>query len=149
MARHSPDCVFCAILGGQVPGSVVYEDDRVVALMDISPVNPGHLFVIPREHAPYMADVDEETGGHLFRVAMRLAESLRASGLRCEGINLFLADGEAAFQEVPHVHLHVFPRFKGDAFKIDANWDTHPAREDLDAAAAAIREAYDRLYSHS
>ncbi|MFQ6013018.1 MAG: HIT family protein [Thermoplasmata archaeon] len=146
MAESSTDCAFCAIVAGQAPGSFAYEDDRVVALMDIRPVNPGHLMVIPREHAPYLADMDEETGGHLFRVAMRLAQSLRASGLRCEGVNLFLADGEAAFQEVPHLHLHVFPRFKGDAFRIDADWDTHPPRDELAAAAVTVRQAYEGLF---
>jgi diadenosine tetraphosphate (Ap4A) HIT family hydrolase len=104
--------------------------------------------VIPRGHAPLLADVDEETGAHVFRVAHRLARSLRESGLRCEGVNLFLADGEAAFQEVPHLHLHVFPRFKGDTFKIDANWDVEASREDLEKAAAAVREAYESGFPH-
>ncbi|MFQ5919418.1 MAG: HIT family protein [Thermoplasmata archaeon] len=143
MADRDPECVFCGIVAGEIPASVVYEDDRVVAFLDIRPVNPGHLMVIPRGHATLLADVDEETGAHVFRVAHRLARSLRDSGLRCEGVNLFLADGEAAFQEVPHLHLHVFPRFKGDAFKIDADWDTHPSREELEAVAAVVREAYE------
>lgn len=143
MAQRDPECVFCAIVAREASSSLVYEDDRVVAFLDINPVNPGHLVVVPRAHAPYLADIDEETGAHVFRVAQRLAQSLRDSGLQCEGINLFLADGEAAFQEVPHLHLHVFPRFKGDTFKIDADWDTHPAREKLDAAAAAIRASYE------
>ncbi|MDX1534513.1 MAG: HIT family protein [Thermoplasmata archaeon] len=142
MSDRDPDCVFCSIVAGDLPGSFVYEDDRVVAFLDIRPVNPGHLMVIPRNHAPLLADVDEETGAHVFRVAHRLAQALRESGLRAEGVNLFLADGEAAFQEVPHLHLHVFPRFKGDTFKIDADWDTQAAREDLETAATAIRTAY-------
>ncbi len=146
MAHREPECIFCEVVAGTISGSFVYEDERVVAFLDINPVNPGHLMVIPRAHAPLLADVDEETGAHLFRVAHRLAQSLRDSGLRCEGINLFLADGEAAFQEVPHLHLHVFPRFKGDAFKIDADWDAHPPREELDAAATAIRDAYESRF---
>lgn len=146
MAGSDPECIFCEVVAGSAPGSLVYEDDRVVAFMDINPVNPGHLMVVPRAHVPYLADVDEETGAHVFRVARRLAQSVRDSDLRCEGINLFLADGEAAFQEVPHLHLHVFPRFKGDTFRIDADWDTHPPREELDAAADAIRRAYRNRY---
>ncbi|MFQ5552596.1 MAG: HIT family protein [Thermoplasmata archaeon] len=146
MAEGNPDCVFCAILAGEVPSSIAYEDDRVVAFMDVNPINPGHLMVIPREHAPLLADIDEETGAHVFRVAQRLARSIRDSGLRCEGINLFLADGEAAFQEIPHLHLHVFPRFRGDTFRIDAEWDTHPPREDLNAAATAIQQTYKSIY---
>lgn len=142
-------CIFCAIVEGQAPASFAYRDDRVAAFMTINPVNPGHLMVIPREHHPHLADLDEETGAHLFRVAMRMARAIRASGLRSEGINLYLADGEAASQEVPHLHLHVFPRFPGDAFKLEADWDVRPPRETLDEAAHAVREAYENLYGRS
>jgi histidine triad (HIT) family protein len=135
-------CVFCEIVAGRAPASVVYEDDRCLAIMTIGPVNPGHLLVLPRAHAPYLADLDEETGGHLFVVAMRMAAAIRASGLRCEGINLFLADGEAAFQEVFHLHLHVFPRFTGDGFELTGDWSVSPSREELDANAALIRQSY-------
>ncbi len=149
MSDRDPECVFCGIVAGGIEGSFVYEDADVVAFLDINPVNPGHLMVIPRAHMRLLEDMDEETGAHVFRVAQRLAQSLRESGLRCEGINLFLADGEAAFQEVPHLHLHVFPRFQGDTFKIDADWDAHPSRDELDAAAAAIRDAYQGQFGPS
>ncbi len=139
----SSDCVFCAIVAGASPASVVYEDAGVLAFIDIRPVTPGHLLVIPKRHAPYLADLDEATGARLFVVAMRLAAALRASGLRCEGINLFLADGEAAFQEVFHAHLHVFPRFAGDTFRIDADWSVAPERSELDDIAAQVRAALD------
>lgn len=135
-------CVFCEIVAGRAPASVVHEDDCCLAIMTIGPVNPGHLLVLPKAHAPYLADLEEATGGHLFAVAMRMAAAIRASGLRCEGINLFLADGEAAFQEVFHLHLHVFPRFAGDPFGLTADWSVHPTRAELDANAALIRRAY-------
>ncbi len=138
-------CIFCDIMAGKAPASFVYEDDTVIAIMDINPVNPGHVMVIPREHIPYMADMDEETGTHLFRITMRVEQAIRKSGVRCEGINLFLADGEAAFQEVFHLHMHVFPRFKGDPFKIDADWSVKSPREELDEIAGRIRSAYDSL----
>ncbi|MEE8198543.1 MAG: HIT family protein [Thermoplasmata archaeon] len=149
MSDRDPECVFCGIVAGGIEGSFVYEDDHVVAFLDINPVNPGHLMVIPRAHTRLLGDMDEETGTQVFRVAQRLAQSLRESGLRCEGINLFLADGEAAFQEVPHLHLHVFPRFKGDAFRIDADGGAPPSRDELDAAAAAIRDAYQGQFGPS
>ena len=94
--------------------------------------------MIPKRHAPFLADLDEATGARMFTVAMRLAQALRASGLRCEGINLFLADGEAAFQEVFHTHLHVFPRFVGDTFRVDADWSITPSRTELDEIAAQV-----------
>lgn len=135
------DCIFCAIVAGTAPTSVVYEDDVSLGFMDIQPVNPGHLLVIPKRHAAGLAELDEQTGGHLFRVAMRMAAALRRSGLPCEGINFFLADGEVAFQDVFHVHLHVIPRSAGDAFKIDADWSAQPPRAELDDLAARIRNA--------
>ena len=136
------DCVFCAIVAGEAPASVVYEDGEVLAFLDILPIAPGHLLVIPKAHAPYLADLDEATGARMMAAAMRLAAALRASGLRCDGINLFLADGEAAGQEVFHAHLHVFPRFAGDGFTI-TDEAVSPPRADLDAIAATIRAAHD------
>jgi histidine triad (HIT) family protein len=133
------DCVFCDILAGDLPSSMVYEDAVAVAFMDIQPVNTGHVLVVPREHSAYLSEMDEETGAHLFRVAMRVQEAIRRSGVRCEGINLFLADGEAAFQEIFHVHLHVFPRYKGDGFRLEEDQILHPSREELDELAARIR----------
>ena len=133
------NCIFCAIVAGSAPASVVYEDAKLLAFMDIRPVTPGHLLIIPKRHAAYLADLDDSTGARMFTVAMQLAQALRASGLRCEGINLFLADGEAAFQEVFHTHLHVFPRFAGDTFRIDADWSITPSRAELDDVAAQVR----------
>jgi len=133
------NCIFCAIVSGDAPASLVYGDDIVLAFMDIAPVNAGHLLVVPRRHSAGLADLDEDTGARLFNVATRLSRALRRSGVRCEGVNLFLADGEAAFQEVFHAHLHVLPRFAGDAFRIVDDATTHPNRGDLDAIAAQIR----------
>ncbi len=140
------ECVFCDIVAGQAPASVVHEDDIAMAFMTIGPVTPGHLLVIPRQHIAYMADMDAQTGMHLFEITMQMSEAIRNSGVRCEGINLFLADGEAAFQEIFHLHMHVFPRFKGDSFKIDADWSVQPPREELDQVAAQIRQAHQSLY---
>jgi histidine triad (HIT) family protein len=135
------DCVFCRIVRGELPASTVHESDRVVAFLDIDPVTPGHVLVVPREHLVELADLTDELAGELVAVARRLAAALRRTALRCEGVNLFFADGEAAFQEVFHAHLHVIPRFAGDGFRIDARWGSHPTREVLDGHAALIRAA--------
>ncbi len=134
-------CIFCAIVAREAPASMVYEDEIASSFLTIGPVNPGHLLVIPKQHTPSLADLDEEAGMHLFKVTMQMAKALRYSGLQCEGINLFLADGEAAFQDVFHVHMHVFPRFQGDSFKVDANWESKPSREELDKVAEHIKLA--------
>ena len=141
------ECIFCEIVAGRSPVSAFYEDDRVLGLLTIGPVTEGHAMVIPKQHAASLADLDERTGRHLWTVTQRAAAALRESGVRCEGVNLFLADGEAAFQEVFHVHMHVFPRFRGDPFKIVADWDDKPPRAELDRVAGRLRAAYDRLWS--
>ncbi len=110
-----PDCIICKVLSGELEVSMVYRDNCCSAFMDIQPVNAGHMLVVP-PHTPYLAELKEEEGAQMFRVAQRLTAVLRVGVVKCEGINLFLADGQAAGQEVFHVHLHVFPRYAGDGF---------------------------------
>ena len=139
----STECIFCDIVRGDAPASPVYADERAVAFMDIQPVNPGHLLVIPQTHAACLAELEAETGAHLFRVGLDLAAAVRRAGVRCEGVNLCLADGAAAGQEVFHVHLHVIPRFRGDdfGFRFGPDYVRRPERAALDQAAAEIRRA--------
>ena len=138
-----PDCVFCEILAGRLASSRLYQDERCTAFMDIQPVNPGHLLVVPNVHAAFLADLDVETGAQMFRVAQRLAGALRRSGVRCEGVNFWLADGEAALQEVFHAHLHVLPRYAHDGFgfRFGPAYFQRPDRAELDAIAGQIRAA--------
>jgi len=138
-----PPCIFCDIIRGETPASVVYADEQSIAFMDIQPVVTGHLLVIPRAHAASLADLDPDMGAHLFQVGMKLAAALRRSTLRCAGINFFLADGVEAGQDVFHVHLHILPRFQGDNFGFrfpPSYWDL-PSRDTLDALAAQVRAA--------
>jgi histidine triad (HIT) family protein len=111
--------------------------------MDIQPVNAGHMLIIPTRHASSLAELDEESGAHMFRVAQRVAKALRNSGLKCEGVNLFLADGAAAGQEVFHVHLHVLPRYAGDGFgfRFGPQYGHRPTRTELDEIADKIGRA--------
>jgi histidine triad (HIT) family protein len=132
------DCVFCRIVAGLADASVVHEDDRLLSFCDINPVNPGHLLIIPKVHRVGLDDLDEPDGSQMFVVAQRLAAAVRRSGLRCEAVNLFLADGSAAGQEVFHVHLHMFPRYRGDRFRLHSG--QRPAsRTDLEQVAARVR----------
>jgi len=136
------NCVFCRIVKGVAPASVVYSNEKVMALMDIQPVNQGHVLIIPKTHATYLSDLGEEIGSHMFKIAMRVSQALRESGVKCEGIDLFLADGEVAGQEIFHVHMHVIPRFKGDGFgiKFGSNYGARPERRELDSVAKKIKE---------
>ena len=135
------DCTFCRILAGELPGSFLYRDEHCAAFMDIQPVNPGHLLVVPVRHATYLADLRSDIAARLMRVAQHAAAALRASGLPCEGVNFFLADGEAAMQEIMHVHLHVFPRFRGDGFGLRFSpeyYTLRPDRAELDKTAVDL-----------
>lgn len=135
------DCIFCQILSGAQPSTLVHRDERCTAFMDIRPINDGHVLLIPNRHAPHLADLDPDDGAHLFRIAQKLAGALRASGIPCEGVNLLLSDGRAAMQEVFHVHLHVIPRFSGDGFglRFGPGFGRRPGRDVLDAVAEKIR----------
>lgn len=108
------DCVFCRIVAGEAPATKIYEDDTLCAFLDIRPVARGHTLIIPKKHATELEDLDAETGAHIFRAGHRLALAIRRSSLAADGANLVLNDGTAAFQTVPHVHLHVIPRRHGD-----------------------------------
>ena len=135
--------VFSRILAGEADASFVYRDEQCAAFMDIRPINSGHVLVVPLEPASCLAELEESTAAHLMQVGHRIAAAIRRSTLRCEGINLLLADGEAAGQEVFHVHLHVIPRFRGDGFGLRHSPDNQRfhTRQALDQSAATIREA--------
>ena len=136
MSEH---CVFCEIALGRAEASIVYDDDQILAFMDLRPITTGHLLVVPRKHAESLADLDSDDGAQMFRVAQRLAAAIRASEVRSDGVNLFLADGEAAGQEVFHVHLHVLPRYPGDGFGLQIT-SAEPSRAELDDLAAQLRQ---------
>jgi diadenosine tetraphosphate (Ap4A) HIT family hydrolase len=139
------DCLFCRLVAGDGEVSLVEQAERTVTFMDLQPVVRGHMLVVPRTHATYLADLSPEDGAAVFLAGQRAAAAVRASSLRCEGVNLFLADGEAAGQEVFHVHLHVVPRHEGDGFglRVPPDYAVRP-RAELDDAAEAIRRAWGR-----
>jgi histidine triad (HIT) family protein len=134
-------CIFCQIINGTLPSSKVYEDEICVAFMDIQPVNPGHVLVVPKAHFADLADLPVEVGAHLFQVAQRIALSLPKTPVKNEGVDLFLANGAAAGQEIFHIHLHVIPRFADDGFgfRFGPNYVNLPERHELDLIAAQIK----------
>ncbi|MDJ0924806.1 MAG: HIT family protein [Acidimicrobiia bacterium] len=137
-----PSCIFCKIVAGEAPAAIVAEDEVTLAFMDINPLTPGHLLVIPREHHESIATIRGSVLSHMVLIGQWLAAALRASPeIRTEGINLYLADGSAAGQEVPHSHLHLVPRWPGDGFRIRAERTWSPGPGDLEEMAAQIRDA--------
>jgi len=135
-------CIFCEIVRGTSPVSWVYQDDTVVAFMDIQPITQGHMLVVPREHAVLMTDINETAAMRTFRVARKLAAVARHT-LGASGINILVMDGEAAYQDVPHFHVHVIPRYPRDGFGLTFpdSYERKPPRAQLDAIAAALHAA--------
>jgi histidine triad (HIT) family protein len=130
------DCVFCRIAAGEAPATKVYEDDTLCAFLDIRPVARGHTLVIPKRHATELEDLDADLGAHIFRAGHRLALAIRRSSLAADGANLVLNDGTAAFQTVPHVHLHVIPRKHGDKLSFAAGLLLRRPHDPASTAAA-------------
>lgn len=132
------NCVFCRIIARELPASIVYEDETVIALMDIQPVNPGHVLVIPKSHHASLRELPSKLGEDVFRVVKAVEKALwETPGIRCEGTNILQNNGHSAWQDVFHVHFHVIPRFEGDALriKIPAN---QTERADLDRISQDI-----------
>jgi histidine triad (HIT) family protein len=133
------DCVFCLIRDGQLPSTYVAEDDRALAIMDINPITDGHVLILTKVHVETLFETREEDLMSAVRLAWRVAAGIR-KGLTADGLNLVQANGRAAFQSVPHFHIHLIPRWHGDGKGFD--WmlvpgDPHRIR----AAAERIRAA--------
>ncbi len=130
-----PDCIFCKIIAGEVPGQIVEEDERTVAFMDINPATRGHLLVIPRAHARNLLEISPEDLGATIATAQRMAQRVNQR-LQPAGINLINSCGSAAWQTVFHFHVHVIPRYEDDPLKLP--WV--PAPGDPDEIAAVARD---------
>ena len=109
------NCIFCRIIKGEIPSAKVYEDDLVLAFLDIAPINFGHVLVIPKEHHESSSTIPEATAGRMFRIGSRIGVALKRK-FDYDAFNLHLADGSAAGQVVMHAHLHVVPRGVEDGF---------------------------------
>ena len=123
------ECVFCKILTGEIPAAKLFEDELVFAFLDIAPINPGHLLVIPKEHHVSASTIPEKVCGRMFHVASRMGIALKR-GLDADAFNLHLADGSCAGQVVMHAHLHVIPRDVEDGFHW--NWRQTPYADDAE-----------------
>lgn len=136
------DCVFCQIVKGEAEASFVHQDDTIVAFMDIQPITQGHMLVVPRQHFVRMHEVPDQVAMRAFRIARMLALSSQ-SVLGAGGANLIVMDGEVAFQDVPHFHVHVVPRYTGDGFGLTfpSTYTSPPSRAQLSAIATAIHGA--------
>ena len=107
------DCIFCKIVASEIPATVVYEDEDVLVFMDIGPIIKGHALVITKKHYDPVSATPDDILAKLHITAKRIAEA-QMNGLGADGVNIMQNNGTAAGQEVPHIHVHVIPRFDGD-----------------------------------
>ena len=136
MPEDTDDCIFCKIVAGELPATIVDEDERTVAFMDISPATRGHALVIPRAHARGLFEVSDEDLAACAQAARRLATRARER-LGADGVNLLNSCGRAAWQTVFHFHVHVIPRYQNDPLRLP--WLPEPGdREQIADAAAAM-----------
>jgi histidine triad (HIT) family protein len=138
---QTTDCIFCAIISGDAPATFVHQDELVVAFMDTRPVQPGHVLVVPRAHAKLLPELDDHILARLWSVATALNRALRTSPLPVEAVSVYVADGDAAGQEVAHVHIHLIPRraHDGFGFRFPPGYGVEPDRAELETTAAQIR----------
>jgi histidine triad (HIT) family protein len=128
-----PDCIFCKIVAGDLPATIVDEDERTIAFMDIAPATRGHALVIPRAHARDLLSVDSQDLQAVAVASQRLAARAKER-FRADGVNLINACGAAAWQTVFHFHVHVVPRYEGDPLRLP--WVPEPGDPAVIAAAA-------------
>ena len=134
-----PDCIFCKIVAGELPATIVGEDERTISFMDIAPATRGHALVIPREHSPDVLSVGDDDLAAVSLAAKRLGGRVKER-LGADGVNLLNACGAVAFQTVFHFHVHVIPRYEGDGLRLP--WT--PAPGDAQQIAAAAQELSER-----
>ena len=133
------DCVFCKIRDGQIPSAKIYEDDKTFAIMDINPLNSGHCLVIIKTHAPTVWDAQPADLQAAIGAAKKVAQGIR-DALKPDGLNMLQANGPAAFQSVPHYHLHLIPRWENDGKGFD--WTLVPGdRAHIQAVGERLKQA--------
>lgn len=131
------ECPFCLMVQGKIPVKKVYDDDSVMAILDINPANKGHVLLFPKEHASFLAQVPDDTVTHLFKVANKIAAGV-FDGMQAQGTNILVANGAAAGQTAPHVIVNIIPRFEKD--KVSIGWNPIKIEDsEMDEIAEKIR----------
>ena len=145
MEPFDPQCVFCKVAAGEVDAHMVYSDERVVAFLDARPLFPGHVLVVPRAHYPTLGDLPDDLLAPLCAVVRRMSLAVQ---LATDAHGSFIAENNVVSQSVPHVHVHVVPRTKGDGLR-GFFWPRHRYEDEAHASrlAEAVRRAYEAVES--
>jgi histidine triad (HIT) family protein len=133
------DCIFCKIIAGEIPAVKVLDEELVVAFMDINPSSKGHMLVVPKNHAENIFEITESDLATLIKAVKRCAKAAKKA-LKAEGITILQLNGKASDQIVPHLHIHVIPRWENDGLSV-STWEMKPGdMEEIQAIARNIRE---------
>ena len=133
------NCIFCQIVKGVVNSRKIYEDDKVVAILDINPANPGHTLLLPKEHYTILPQIPEDLIAHLFIVAKAISKAL-LKALKATGTNIFIANGAAAGQRAPHFMIHIIPRTEGDSIKVFELPESRVKEEELEKLRSVVSQ---------
>jgi histidine triad (HIT) family protein len=134
------DCIFCKIVQGEIPATKVYEDEKVLAFMDINPLNDGHILVIPKRHAETVFEINSEDLNAVMKVTQKLALAIK-NALNPDGLIVVQLNKKAAGQVVPHLHIHLIPRWENDGLNI-GKWEIKPGNmEKIKTIAERIKKA--------
>ena len=134
------DCIFCKIATGEIPSKKVYEDQKFLAFLDVNPRAVGHCLVIPKKHAVTLSDLPQEDAGSMFQIVRHLAKTI-LERMGAKGYNIGSNNGEVAGQAVPHLHVHIIPRYDTDKHKagFEAAFQVNEdAKKDIDKTLSAI-----------
>jgi histidine triad (HIT) family protein len=138
------NCIFCRIIAGAAPASIVYADDATLAFLDLRQPSAAHVLVVPKRHVELIFDLEPDEAARLMQAVVLTARAIRAS-LRPDGLSVYQSNGSAAGQEVPHVHFHLLTRSLGDRLlTVYEERPAKPARATLDQLAATIRAGFAR-----
>jgi histidine triad (HIT) family protein len=132
------ECIFCKIIAKEIPAYLIHEDEATVAFLDITPRAPGHAVVIPKVHSPSIVDLPNELVGPLFEAVKKVAERL-TQALQADGLTIGMNQGSVSGQTVPHLHVHVMPRFEGDGGTSIHSAVNNPPKESLEEIQNKIK----------
>lgn len=133
------DCVFCKIVGGEIPAVKVLDEDLVIAFMDINPASRGHMLIVPKRHAENIFEISDGDLAAVISAVRRCAKAAR-DALKAEGVTILQLNGTASDQIVPHLHIHVMPRWENDGLTV-SHWEMKPGdMDELNEMAGKLKE---------
>ena len=135
------DCLFCKIINKEIPANIIYEDDKVLAFLDVSPVHKGHTLIIPKEHHPNLLEMPDQSLAEVATTAQRLAKAIKEA-TNADGFNITQNNGAVAGQSIFHFHLHIIPRFAGDGLELwpHTSYEEGEANKMKDKIVSFIKE---------